>query len=568
MNIFLPLVGALQNSGAVINVAGPLKGSVGPVVRDSTTPTGNSFVRAFSQVFREQEESGALSNQTSNGQLPSPQPNRVLQAVPPQQLIGSPGILDGMVASEGALGESPVYVIQPIPEGPVPVTSVVESLSEPGTLLSPTKRTSLSPGQDEPLAVNRDQGAPRSQPSIAKIQTKVRIPSLEGSHPTLSVVFQESGVLTAGGDSSLGKVRQDPTKEQNLIDPIQRPLLQVPEPGVSLQVPFTQAPAAGGVAQQTSQGQVELPPSVVLPKEEERSARVMGTSEKTVLGGLDPVVRSTNQDGTLPIPRMQRSSLDLTTPLQAWAIHRAPLVPAVQAEGPVGFTEQTSITPSSIKPIPGISAVVNEVPGSVSEHRPGASVGLLAESEWLRKGERPHTMVENIVRNAGVDPSGGPGLGAGMQQFSHSQSGFQQPSLVPGQGMGVRALEERVPEFPTPVLQRLQMDVQLSENTRVQIDVGVHQRQVYAGLVMDQSVLKNLAAQFVPQLEQQLADVDMELKEFSAEVREERDQQSESLFHDSRSHGQQDRAGRPQGDRHSTPTPLNRHEERGVYFVA
>ena len=85
---------------------------------------------------------------------------------------------------------------------------------------------------------------------------------------------------------------------------------------------------------------------------------------------------------------------------------------------------------------------------------------------------------------------------------------------------------------------------------------------------MDQSVLRNLAAQFVPQLEQQLADVDMELQEFSAEMREERDQQSETLFHDSRPHGQQDRARSPQGEMRSTSLPLNRHEERGVYFVA
>jgi hypothetical protein len=112
------------------------------------------------------------------------------------------------------------------------------------------------------------------------------------------------------------------------------------------------------------------------------------------------------------------------------------------------------------------------------------------------------------------------------------------------------------------------MDVQLSENTRVQIDVGVHQRQVYAGLVMDHSVLRNLATQFVPQLEQQLVDVDMELQEFSAEVREERDQQSETLFHDSRSHGQQARARSPQGDVRSTSLPLSRHEEQGVHFVA
>ncbi|MDH5563544.1 MAG: hypothetical protein OEY91_07990, partial [Nitrospirota bacterium] len=415
-------------------------------------------------------------------------------------------------------------------------------------------------------AVNPDQGATHSRSSL-RDPTTVRFP-LEGSHPTISAVFQESGFLAAGGDSSLRPVKQDIIKEQIPIETTQAPLLKAAESGVRLQVPFVQAPTGGAVPQQASQGQVELPPSVVLNKDEEQSTHVVGTSEKNVLKSLDSFVRSVNHDGTLLIPKLQRPSLDLSSPSQGGLLHRAPLVTAVQPQGPLGFTEQTVINLSSIKPILGNPVIVNEVPGSVSEHRPGASVELLAESEWLRKGERPNTMVENIVRNVGVDPSGGPGIGAGLQQFSQSQSGFQQPSLFPGQGMAVRGLEERGLEFPTPVLQRLQMDVQLSENTRVQIDVGVHQRQVYAGLVMDHSVLRNLAAQFVPQLEQQLADVDMELQEFSAEVREERDQQSETLFHDSRSHGQQDRARSPQGDMRSTPLPLNRHEERGVHFVA
>jgi len=94
--------------------------------------------------------------------------------------------------------------------------------------------------------------------------------------------------------------------------------------------------------------------------------------------------------------------------------------------------------------------------------------------------------------------------------------------------------EERVPDFPTPTLQRLQMDVQLSEANRIQIDVGVQHRQVYAGLLMDQATLKNLAMQFVPQLEDQLAQNDMDLQEFSAEVRDQHHHKPESETH---SHG-------------------------------
>ena len=132
----------------------------------------------------------------------------------------------------------------------------------------------------------------------------------------------------------------------------------------------------------------------------------------------------------------------------------------------------------------------------------------------------------------------------------------------------MRGLEERGPELPAPALQRLQMDVQLSDNQRVQIDVGVQNRQVYTGLVMDHSVLRNLAAQFVPQLENQLAEVDLELQEFSAEVREEREHDAETLFHDRQSHESRESTDRSHGERRSTLDALHRSEERGLHLVA
>ena len=155
-----------------------------------------------------------------------------------------------------------------------------------------------------------------------------------------------------------------------------------------------------------------------------------------------------------------------------------------------------------------------------------------------------------------------------MNQFSNSQSGFQQPSSIQGQGVGLRGLEERGQEFPAPALQRLQMDVQLSENQRVHVDVGVHNRQVYTGLVMDHSILRNLATQFVPQLENQLAEVDLELQEFSAEVHEEQKHEADSPFNDSRSHKAQESGRRAQGELLSTQNPVSRQKEPGLHFVA
>jgi hypothetical protein len=85
---------------------------------------------------------------------------------------------------------------------------------------------------------------------------------------------------------------------------------------------------------------------------------------------------------------------------------------------------------------------------------------------------------------------------------------------------------------------------------------------------MDHSVLRNLATQFIPQLENQLAEVDLELQEFSAEVREEREKEEGSLFDDARFHKAQKSGGRAQGDLSLSLNPLMGHDERGLHFVA
>ncbi|GJL53261.1 MAG: hypothetical protein NPIRA02_03930 [Nitrospirales bacterium] len=76
------------------------------------------------------------------------------------------------------------------------------------------------------------------------------------------------------------------------------------------------------------------------------------------------------------------------------------------------------------------------------------------------------------------------------------------------------SFDERLQLLNTPVPHRLQIDVQLSEAARMQVDVGVQQRQVYAGVLLDNPVLRALASQNVQQLEGQLGQADMELEEF------------------------------------------------------
>jgi len=121
----------------------------------------------------------------------------------------------------------------------------------------------------------------------------------------------------------------------------------------------------------------------------------------------------------------------------------------------------------------------------------------------------------------------------GEQFFSHGRStGFHSPAIPIGmpdspnnsfmgelQGtMRPHGTGERPPVLtPTPP-QRLQLDVTLADHTRVQIDVTVQQRQVSANLMMDQAALRNLAIHNEPQLNAQLSSVDLELKQFGAEV--------------------------------------------------
>lgn len=600
MNAFLPILGALQNGHNAIGVAGSTKEPLGQVIRDQASSTGNTFARAFSQVMGEQEETATLFNQTQAVVFTQPHLEKVLPGLPTQQDSGNPEPLGDPDAPEQTLNESQAYRIQPHPEGPVPATSALETLPYSVSLLSTKSLAASFPGTNEAIPAREQNVVPDPQLSLVNVPTTHSI-LLEGFHPTARVVFQGREFLSPGENSPLGYVREAFTSELNVLGNAQAPLPKVLEAGVgpqqvpttkvpelgivpppvplqkgleagvgTQQAPITKVAELGIVSQQIPQEQAGKQTSVVLNGEGELSPHTVVTPGKDVLRRSDQGGRSVHQDGTQPIPQLQRPSLNPnpSAPLQFVLSNRAPFVAAVQAEGPAGFPEQASISQSSVKPTPGLSSVFNDVTGSVSEHRHRGAVDLLAEPGLFGKGERSQTMVETTVKSMGLDSSGGQGLGAGMNHFAQSQSGFQQSSSFPGQGMGLRALEERGAELPTPALQRLQMDVQLSENTRVQIDVGVQNRQVYAGLVMDHAVLRNLAAQFVPQLENQLAQVNLELEEFSAEVREERQQNEDVPFNNPRS---QDPQGGGFGSTHEVgpiQNMLNRSEGRGLHLVA
>ncbi len=135
----------------------------------------------------------------------------------------------------------------------------------------------------------------------------------------------------------------------------------------------------------------------------------------------------------------------------------------------------------------------------------GKTIGLSASSQ----------NAETTFGSSGSGLPFGQHLGNGQGQTFDSSPGSQ----VPGnQGqLAARAgnFDERLQLLNTAVPHRLQIDVQLSETARMQVDVGVQHRQVFAGVLLDNPVLRSLAAQNIQALEEQLGKADMELEEFN-----------------------------------------------------
>lgn len=394
------------------------------------------------------------------------------------------------------------------------------------------------------------------------------IASFDGLHTPVRALFQRSGFQQTSGDSTLGLVRQESEIGGKNLGITQIPLPKTLEVGSILyQGSVSKVAGLELIPQEIPQGAAIKQASLGFKQEEALSIRTVVPSAKTIPSGFQQVGRSVLGNETLQNAILPKVSSPLARSQNVQPNHIPP-VTAIQAEGPAGFTAPNLTNQILVKSIAGNSSVLSDVSGSGILHPTTVPTDLLGEAGLLAKGERGQSMIEASVKSMGLDPSSGQGLGNGMNQFSNSQSGFQQPSSFPGQGVGVQAPDEQGQKFPAPALQRLQMDVQVSENQRVQIDVGVQNRQVYAGLVMDHSVLRNLANQFIPQLENQLTQVDLELQEFSAEVREEREQGTHTMFDDSGSHEAQRSGGRSQDKLLPMQNPLNRPQEQGLHLVA
>ncbi|MGB0909403.1 MAG: hypothetical protein ACPGYT_03500 [Nitrospirales bacterium] len=171
-----------------------------------------------------------------------------------------------------------------------------------------------------------------------------------------------------------------------------------------------------------------------------------------------------------------------------------------------------------------------EAAGNTSPINIGA---LYAQNRLPQLPEEPSSLLTRTEGEAkasgsiGLSQSGEAGLGNsgnGLPFGHHTGSGQGQlfdstpvTQSVTSQSQGaIKAnnFDDRLQLFQASVPHRLQIDVQLSEANRVQVDVGVQQRQVYAGVLLDNPALRSLAAQNIQALEEQLGQADFELEEF------------------------------------------------------
>lgn len=248
---------------------------------------------------------------------------------------------------------------------------------------------------------------------------------------------------------------------------------------------------------------------------------------------------------------------------------------------PTSFSSHARATlQSSIEATGGTSPVPSSVPGV-----PLSSAG--------HSSVAPH---DGLIQTAlggtasGEHKEGGLFLGSEQHQnpdegqtFFHKSSQSNQtpgsPSLMNDLVRDVRANDSQIgarsenvgirtgsSSFITP--HRLQMEVMLSEETKVHLDVAVKQQQVSAQLLTDQWFLRNLALQQEPHLDAQLSSVGLELKQFGAEVNEQGGF-GQHLGHDSSpTSPHRGKELSPSSDLVDIPSPIGIEVDGRLHFVA
>ena len=383
--------------------------------------------------------------------------------------------------------------------------------------------------------VNNLQGNPEIKETINSL-----IVSIAGSFNV-----QESSIHSSTASSQ-------PLPSISKVDTL--PIHQSPEPLLS------QRTNSAPLAQQTYLA-LNQPQGVTVPERD--TTNVIQSLEKLGLVN-DPKSERLVQQGS-PQPAQRLVPFDsqieklpqVSGPIDPSLLRNQPPVTPV----PVLGTSQQAV-PSALT----VNGALNPVSGEGTQGQIGAESEIRLGSASIKSVQ----LSQGEVGSSGSETFSGHHPNSGMASSPDSHQG-NTSNLNQGQSQNalrVSTFEERLQAYHATAPQRLQIDVQVSETARVQVDVAVQQRQVYAGLLMDQPILRNLALQHVPQLEEQLNQNGMELQEFDVQVDQQEHNQRE-VFEDfppaSRfgSEPEED-----PGDLVKTDLDRASDRERGFHFVA
>jgi len=225
-----------------------------------------------------------------------------------------------------------------------------------------------------------------------------------------------------------------------------------------------------------------------------------------------------------------------------------PVVLPLTREAPVSLQSGLRFSASSVPSSFGNSVLSQGKPFV----DPGQALNLSQAISQNIQGTLPGTSGVTVIDSTGNFPhavvgeghteTGGSSLGSDQRSGQENGSVFANKQQASGQGLGGFSFHsESVNEFRgsdtlsaarTDMLadrtrtmnmlssQRMQLEVMLSDESKVQVEVSVKQQLVSAHLLTDQMMLRNLAIQQEPQLTTQLSSVGLELKQFGAEVGE------------------------------------------------
>ncbi len=237
-----------------------------------------------------------------------------------------------------------------------------------------------------------------------------------------------------------------------------------------------------------------------------------------------------------------------------------PLPPAVDQDAPLPAVTReplVRVQPGSPLPLPNVplsfvngafrqGPVVGEPvnPSNFSTTVPQNIQGILAPSSGTPSTTGNESAGNGALSVVGKGEGGTGGSALGFDQqgqqengaaFSHKQQASGHTlgghTVVTETGTEFRVSESQSAVRPDTVVdrlramnlispQRLQLEVMLADEAKVQVDVLVKHQQVSAQLMTDQLMLRNLMLQHAPQLDAQLDSVGLELKQFGAEVSE------------------------------------------------